>query len=316
MNERINGRSAAEDLKLMMQRAFVGNDATLDLVLAGFLSGLHVLVEDIPGVGKTTLARSLAKAAGLDYARIQFTPDLLPGDITGVTVWSPEKREFVFKTGAIMHQFILADEVNRASSRTQSALLEAMQERSVTVDGRTYPLPDPFFVVATQNPLNFSGTFQLPEAQLDRFGISLSLGYPGLEDEVTILGRVRNDALIDELEPVTTPDIIMALRREVREVRVDRRIEEYAVRIADRTRKSESLKLGMSPRATGHLVLAAQARAYLSGRDYVVPEDVVEIVVPVVQHRLIPTAQSRLENATPTGILMKIVSEVPKPSGL
>lgn len=315
MKTTIDQKTVANDLKQMMRKAFVGSDSILDLVLAGFLAGLHVLIEDIPGVGKTTLARSLAKSAGLDYARIQFTPDLLPGDITGVTVWSPEKREFVFKSGAIMHQFILADEVNRASSRTQSALLEAMQEKSVTVDGSTYQLPEPFFVVATQNPLSFSGTFQLPEAQLDRFGVSLSLGYPNHEDEITILDRVKQDALLEALEPVTSLDVILTIKDEVRNIRVDRRIQDFVVAIADGTRRSPTLKLGMSPRATGHLVLAAQAWAYLAGRDFVVPEDVLEVAAPVIQHRLVPTAQARMENKTSTDILISIIDRIPKPAG-
>ena len=180
----------ARRLRSEVKRAFVGSDETIDTVLIGFLTGLHVLIEDIPGVGKTTLARSLAIASGLDFARIQFSPDLLPGDVTGVTVWSQERRDFVFKSGAIMHQFILADELNRASARTQSALLESMQERSVTVDGTTHPLPQPFFLIATQNPLQFAGTFRLPEGQLDRFGLSVSFGYPSVDQEIAIMDLI------------------------------------------------------------------------------------------------------------------------------
>ena len=199
----IDMSSIAKNIENEIEKVFVGKKETVELLLTGFFTGLHVLIEDIPGVGKTTLARSLAISAGLDFGRIQFTPDLLPGDITGMTIWNQDKREFVFKEGAVMHQFILADEINRASARTQAALLEAMQERSVTVDGRTYILPEPFFVIATQNPVHFAGTFLLPEAQIDRFGISFSLGYPELENEILILDRFKESDPMQLLSSVT-----------------------------------------------------------------------------------------------------------------
>lgn len=311
-----NGAGIASKLEEQIAKVFVGKSNEIELLLAGFLSGLHVLIEDIPGVGKTTLARTLAVSAGLDYGRIQFTPDLLPGDITGVTVWSQERHDFVYKTGAIMHQFILADEINRASSRTQSALLEAMQERAVTVDGTTYPLMEPFFVVATQNPLNFAGTFQLPEGQLDRFGLAISIGYPAHEEEVTILDRFKEENPLDFLTPVISGDDVIDAREKVRHVRVDRKIKDFVVSIAGKTRQNRFLRLGMSPRASQHLFLASQAAAFMHGRDYVVPEDVLEMVTPVLRHRIILSAEARMENKTPEAIIQSVLDGMPVPAGI
>lgn len=312
----IDTAGLAERVKREVRKAFVGADEPLELLLTGFFGGLHVLIEDIPGVGKTTLARSLAASAGLDFGRIQFTPDLLPGDITGVTVWSQESRSFVFKPGAVMHQFVLADEINRASSRTQAALLEAMQEMSVTVDGVTYPLPAPFTVVATQNPLTFTGTFPLPEAQIDRFGLSISLGYPGEADEIVILDRFHEVDMFRELDTVISPEEVASIRSLCRDVRVDEKIKRFLVDIAERTRKHPLLRLGMSPRATQHLLRASQARAVLRGRDFVIPEDVLQVGEPVLRHRLIATAEARMENKTPSSIVQELLDRVEKPSGL
>jgi MoxR-like ATPase len=311
-----HGATIASKLQEQIAKVFVGKGNEIELLLAGFLSGLHVLIEDIPGVGKTTLARTLAVSAGLDYGRIQFTPDLLPGDITGVTVWSQESHDFVYKTGAIMHQFILADEINRASSRTQSALLEAMQERAVTVDGTTYPLMEPFFVVATQNPLNFAGTFQLPEGQLDRFGLALSIGYPAHDEEVTILDRFKEENPLEVLTPVISGDDVIDAREQIRHVRVDRKIKDFLVSIAGKTRQNRFLRLGMSPRSSQHLFLASQAAAYINGRDYVVPEDVLDMVTPVLRHRLILSAEARMENKTPEAIIQSVLDGMPVPAGI
>ncbi len=305
----------AASLKTEIRRVFVGGDAVLDLLLAGFFGGLHVLIEDIPGVGKTTLARGLSLSAGMDFGRVQFTPDLLPGDISGVTVWSQESRSFVFKAGAIMHQFILADEVNRASSRTQAALLEAMQEMSVTVDGTTYPLPDPFMVVATQNPLTFTGTFPLPEAQIDRFGLTLSLGYPGEAAEMAILNRYYEESPFSAINPVCDGNEIKAVRSLVRAIRVDDKVKLFLIAIADKTRRHPFLRLGMSPRATQHLMRAAQANAVLQGREYVVPEDVIAVAEPCLKHRLVPTAEARMENKTTSEVVEEIMRTIPKPAG-
>jgi len=295
---------------------FVGTALPVKSLLTGFLAGLHVLVEDIPGVGKTTLAKALAKSAGLDFARIQFTPDLLPGDIIGMTVWSVEKREFIFKPGAVMHQFLLADEINRANARTQSSLLEAMQEHAVTVDGVTYPLPEPFFVIATQNPVTFTGTFPLPEAQVDRFGVSFSIGYPTETDEQVILDRFRGEDPLAALEPVITPEEIIAVRAHVRKVFVDKKIQDLVVAIARKTRTSPKIKLGMSPRASLHLIQAAQAEAFLDGRDFVIPEDIVALSEIVIPHRILVRAEARMENMSARQIINELVGTVRLPAGL
>ena len=299
-----------------VKRAFVGEDATIDTVLVGFLTGLNVLIEDIPGVGKTTLARSLARASGLDFARIQFSPDLLPGDVTGVTVWSQEQREFVFKPGAIMRQFVLADELNRASARTQSALLESMQEQSVTVDGTTYALPRPFFLIATQNPLQFAGTFRLPEGQLDRFGVSVSFGYPTAGQEIAIMDLIESRDPLTSLSPVVTPEEIAAARESTRSVRVHSEIKQYLVAIAERTRRNRHVRLGMSPRASGHLLHAAQGMAAMQGRDFVIPEDVKSIATAALRHRIILSPEARMDEKSPTRVVEEVLEAIPLPTGI
>ena len=299
-----------------VKRAFVGEDATIDTVLVGFLTGLNVLIEDIPGVGKTTLARSLARASGFDFARIQFSPDLLPGDVTGVTVWSQEQREFVFKPGAIMRQFVLADELNRASARTQSALLESMQEQSVTVDGTTYALPRPFFLIATQNPLQFAGTFRLPEGQLDRFGVSVSFGYPTAGQEIAIMDLIESRDPLTSLSPVVTPEEIAAARESTRSVRVHSEIKQYLVAIAERTRRNRHVRLGMSPRASGHLLHAAQGMAAMQGRDFVIPEDVKSIATAALRHRIILSPEARMDEKSPTRVVEEVLEAIPLPTGI
>ena len=306
----------ASSLKASIETVFVGKARSVHHLLLGFLSGLHVLIEDIPGLGKTTLAMTLARASGLDFGRIQFTPDILPGDILGMTVWSMEKREFIFKEGAIMHQFILADEINRASARTQSSLLEAMQEQTVTVDGRTFTLPEPFFVVATQNPSSFTGTFLLPESQTDRFGVSLSIGYPAAGEEVTILERFKVQNPIETVEPVTTGEVVTAFRNAVRLVHTDPKIDQFLVSIAEETRKSAKIRLGMSPRATQHLLLASQTNALTEGRDFVIPEDVLSSAHAVLPHRLILSAEAKVGSFTAGGVIDEALSKIPVPTGI
>jgi len=303
-------------LKNQINSVFVGNEIAIHSLLIGFLSGLHVLIEDIPGVGKTTLAKTLAKSADLDFARIQFTPDLLPGDIIGMTVWSTEKRDFIFKSGAIMHQFILADEVNRASARTQSSLLESMQEHAVTVDGKTYALPEPFFVIATQNPISFTGTFQLPEAQVDRFGVSFSIGYPSESEEETILSRFKEKDPLLKLKAVIEPQHVMAIRDSVRKVLVDDKIKNFIVAIARKTRTSSKIRLGMSPRAAQHLLLACQTEAFLAARTYVIPEDVLDVVPVVIPHRIILRAEARVEDITEAKVIQELIAGLQIPAGL
>jgi len=297
-------------------RVFVGKKHQVHLLLLGFFCGLHVLIEDVPGVGKTTLARTLAASTGLDFGRIQFTPDLLPGDIIGMSIWDPEKHDFAFKEGAIMHCFVLADEINRASPRTQSSLLEAMQEGTVTVDGNTRCLPEPFFVIATQNPEQFIGAFPLPEGELDRFGISFSLGYPGEQEETEILDRFREQNPLDSLTAVCTGAEITAIRKQVRMIHVAEAVKRYIVRIARDTRHSDLIKLGSSPRATQHLLLAAQSEAFMAGRNFTIPEDVLTVAPHVLAHRLVLSTEARLSAQSALDILQKITSRIPVPTGL
>lgn len=305
-----------QSIKEQVFRTFVGKEETVQSVLIAFFGGLSALIEDIPGVGKTTLAKSLAAATGLDFGRIQFTPDLLPGDIVGMTIWSQEKRDFVFKEGSIMHQFILADEINRASARTQSALLEAMQEEAVTVDGTTYPLPKPFFVIATQNPSQYAGTFQLPEAQLDRFGLSFTIGFPDSEREMKILDKFHVNDPFSVVDSVTSPEEILLLRQAVQDVRVDPKVKTYLTQLSSATRQSKHLRLGMSPRATLHLLIAAKGMAFLNKRDYVIPEDAVSVTQPVLQHRLILSPEARMENRTVGEVISGLVKSIPLPTGI
>ncbi len=299
-----------------ISNVFVGKETQIKTMIVGFLSGLHVLIEDVPGVGKTTLAKCLASSVDLDFGRIQFTPDLLPGDIVGMTTWNQEKREFIYKPGAIMHQFILADEINRASPRTQSSLLEAMEERNVTVDGVTYTLPEPFFVIATQNPVHFVGAFPLPENQVDRFGISFSMGYPTEENEVEILSRFQTDNPLLSLQPVCSPDDVREIRRQVRQVHVEDSIKQFIIRLSAETRRSGFVKLGLSPRASQHLLLASQTYAYMSEREFVIPEDVLDVARAVLAHRLILSAEARMENKSPHEIIDTIKDRIPIPTGL
>lgn len=294
----------------------MGPELPLKILLSGFFADLHVLIEDIPGTGKTTLARTLSKATGMDFARIQFTPDLIPGDIIGMSVWSREKREFVFKPGAVMHQFLLTDEINRASAQTQASLLEAMQESSVTVEGITHSLPDPFFVLATQNPVTFQGTFSLPEAQLDRFGISLSLGYPNPQHELTILNRFKTENPLSQIEAVLLPEDVIQARKDVREIKVDTKIQKYIIQIAGSTRRHGDIRLGMSPRATQHLMQAAQGMAFVSGRNYVIPEDVRDIAPHVLGHRIIFSPQITIQQKNEQTMLQEIINSVSIPAGL
>jgi MoxR-like ATPase len=308
--------SMVEKVKKQISTVFVGKEQSIHTLLTGFFSGLHVLIEDIPGVGKTTLARTLAKSTGMDFGRIQFTPDLLPGDVLGMTIWSVEKRDFVFKKGAIMHQFILADEINRASAQTQSALLEAMQEGAVTVDGVTHPLPQPFFVIATQNPISFTGTFQLPEAQIDRFGMSFSMGYPMPEEEVQILDRFQEKSPLDTLEAVTSPEEIVEIKNQVRKVYAGKEIKDFLISISNTTRKNRKIRLGMSPRATQHLLLASQAQSLMSGRDFIIPEDVLQTLTPVLKHRLILSADAKIENLSTEDVIKTLINSIALPAGL
>lgn len=316
MAQSAKAKQLTQDISAQIGSVFVGSERIVHNLLVGFFGSLHVLIEDIPGVGKTTLAMSLARSTGLDFGRIQFTPDVLPGDILGMTVWSVEKHDFLFKQGAIMHQFILADEINRASARTQSSLLEAMQEEKVTVDGVTHRLPEPFFVIATQNPISFTGTFLLPESQADRFGLSFSIGYPEAENEIKILERFREKNPLTELEPVADAAEILSLRHEVGAIHVERSVMDYLVHVAAATRENRKIRLGMSPRATQHLLKAAQCEAMLQGREFVIPEDVLAVAPLVIPHRLVLAGEAKMENVSALGVVEEILSTIHLPTGI
>ena len=288
-----SSRISIERLLQSIQRMIVGKQECVFRLVSAMLCGGHVLIEDVPGVGKTSLARALAQSVGCTYKRIQFTPDLLPSDVTGVTVYNERDRQFEFRPGPIMAQIVLADELNRTSPRTQSALLEAMEEGRVTVDGVTYPLPRPFLLIATQNPSDYEGTYRLPEVQLDRFMMKLRLGYPSAAQEVEMLGRWLDLPADEAVRPVLSPEELLRMQQECRSVYVDETVKEYIVAIVHATRQHKEVTLGASPRASLALMRASQAQAYMLGRAYVVPDDVKAVVVSVLSHRIMLRSGAR-----------------------
>ena len=306
-------RDAGQRVKENIAEVMVGLDNTIELMLVALLCEGHVLLEDVPGVGKTTLAKALARSLGCSFHRLQFTPDLLPSDITGVSVYNQQSQSFTFHAGPIFAQVVLADEINRAGPRTQSALLEAMQERQVTADGVTRPLARPFLVLATQNPIELEGTFPLPEAQLDRFLMRLRLGYPEQEAERTILRRFRERDPLDDLRAVLPAEEVISLAALCRQVYVHEVIEDYLIAVAQATRSSADLALGASPRGTLALYHTSQALAALRGRAFVLPDDVQLMVDPVLAHRLIPSSKQRLHGHTVSNILQDLLTQVPVP---
>ncbi len=306
-------QSAAAQIKDNVARVIVGKDRVTELMLVALLCEGHVLLEDVPGIGKTTLAKALARSLNCDFSRIQFTPDLLPTDITGVSVFSQKSGEFEYRPGPIISQIVLADEINRAGPRTQSALLEAMQEQQVTVDGVTRQLPRPFLVLATQNPIELEGTFPLPEAQVDRFLMRLSLGYPDVEEERTILRRFRETDPLTDLAPVVSGEQVLELSKRCRQVKVAQEIEGYMIAVVQASRNNEALALGASPRGTLSLYRTCQAFAAIHGRDYVQPDDVQYLVHPVLAHRLILSPESRLRGFSADGVLTEILDRIPVP---
>jgi len=298
-----------------VETVIVGKRSAVELCLVGFLSGGHVLIEDIPGVGKTTLAKTLARSLGCVYKRIQFTPDLLPSDITGTNVFNQKNASFEFHEGPIFANIVLADEINRATPKTQSALLEAMEENQITADGITYGLPSPFFVIATENNIESHGTYALPEAQLDRFLIRLSMGYPGKADEAMMLTRQTKTSAWEIVNPVLDQNEIVELQHETREVYVDQRVREYIVEIVNATREHPSIMLGASPRGSLALLHCAQSYAALRGRTYVLPDDVKHLMVPVLSHRIILRPEARLKIMSAAQLLLEIAETVPVPIG-
>jgi MoxR-like ATPase len=300
-------------LRENIQKVIVGKDDPILLTLVSVLCEGHVLIEDVPGIGKTTLARALASSLGLSYRRIQFTPDLLPSDVTGLSWFNQKKQEFEFRPGPVMSQVVLADEINRATPRTQSALLEAMQERQVTVDGVTRPQPRPFLVLATQNPIELEGTFPLPEAQIDRFLLRVEIGYPSEVEENNILERFRLDDPLEEVEAVTTPEEVIRLQDQRKAIRVEESIRNYIVKVARATREHVEIELGASPRATLALYQTSQAWAAIQGRDYVLPDDVKFMAPHVLTHRLMISPQAQLRGRRPEEMVADIVDSVPVP---
>lgn len=305
-----------QSIREAVARAVVGKGEAVDLILTALLCGGHVLIEDVPGVGKTTLVRALAAALGLSFRRIQFTPDLTPSDVTGFTLVDLRTGETRRVEGAVMRQLILADEINRTGPKTQSALLEVMQEGQVTVDGETVPVPRPFLVLATQNPLGLAGTYPLPEAQLDRFLLCVHMGYPAPGEEVRILDLARGGTRPEDLPAVTSAAEILEMQRRCREVKTAEAVKQYVVRIAEETRRDRSVSLGASPRASLMLLTASMAWALLHGRDYVLPDDVQRLAVPVLAHRIRLKAQAGYQQRSAEDVVRAIVGSLRVPTGL
>ena len=306
-------KSIADKIVANVEKVIIGKNDEVELALIALICRGHALIEDVPGVGKTMLAKSLARSLGCSFKRIQFTPDLLPTDITGVSVYNQKTGDFVFRPGPIIAQVVLADEINRATPKTQSALLEAMEERQITTDGVTHMLPEPFIVLATQNPIEYEGTFPLPEAQLDRFLLRISLGYPTHEQEVTIIEMQQRAHPVESLGQVVDAAEVLKLQDAVKDVYVDDLIKQYIVSISTATRSHEAVSLGASPRGSLGLFRAAQARAMLKDRDYVTPDDVKALAGPVLSHRVIINPSSRMKDVTGLTIVEHVLNQAPVP---
>ena len=304
---------AAHRVATAVESVIEGKADAVRLALTVLLAEGHVLIEDVPGVGKTMLAKALARSTDCSVRRIQFTPDLLPSDITGVSAYNQERGEFEFKPGPAFANIVVGDEINRASPKTQSALLECMEERQVTVDGTTYPLAPPFMVIATQNPIEMEGTYPLPEAQRDRFTARISMGYPSAESELAMLDAHGSSSPLESLEPVARAEDMRDLIAAVRKVHVADVLKQYVISLVTATRASPELRLGASPRATLHLLRASRARAALDGRDFVIPDDVQALALPVLAHRLLPSAEAMVARQLPEQVLAAIVGQVPLP---
>jgi MoxR-like ATPase len=306
-------RTTVDALRANVARVIVGQSASIDLLLVALLAEGHVLIEDVPGMGKTVLARALARSIGGEFQRIQCTPDLLPGDVTGISYFNQQQGEFVFRPGPLLAQIVLADEINRATPRTQSALLEAMAERQITVERETYALPRPFLLIATQNPVELLGTFPLPEAQLDRFLLRLHMGYPTPAEERAILQRFRDATPLEDLVPVATPAAVLAAMATVRQVRIDPSVESYLVDLVQATRKHPLVELGVSPRGALALARASQALAAMQSRTYVLPDDVKRLAKPVLAHRLIVSIETNERGLATETVIEEVVNNTDVP---
>jgi MoxR-like ATPase len=298
-----------------VEKVVVGKTREIELSLIALLSGGHVLLEDVPGVGKTMMVRAIAKSVEAEFKRIQFTPDLLPSDVTGVSVFNQKTMEFQFRPGPVMTNIVLADEINRTSPKTQAALLEALEEGSVTTDGETRQLQDPFLVMATQNPIEYGGTYPLPEAQLDRFLFKFKIGYPSKSEELEVLNRVENRHPIEELESVLSLEHIVDMKKAVKKVFVNENVKEYIINIVNATRQHHSVFLGASPRASIALMKAGQAFAYMQDRDYVIPDDIKYLAPYALQHRMILNSDAKLSNTTNERVIFDVVEQVHIPTG-
>lgn len=310
---RMNNKKIMDNIITESSKGYIGNIEIVEDCVLALSAGLHILIEDISGVGKTTLVKSLAKAAGLDLGRIQFTPDLLPGDIIGMSIWDPIKKDFVLKKGSIFNEFILGDEINRASPRTQSALLEAMEESTVSIDGTSFKLPSPFIVVATKNPSYYLGTFDLPESQLDRFGILLNPGYPTPDNEKRILFEFKDSNPLDKVNAVTDNIELENLIKTVNSVDICDEVLEYIVNIGNLTRINSDIKFGLSTRGLQHLVKFAQSRALFSDRDYLIPEDVIYSSNRVIPHKIQLSPEAQLNGKSTKSIISKLISNIDIP---
>jgi MoxR-like ATPase len=306
-------QAIAQRISDNVEKVIVGKHEAVQLTLISLLCEGHVLIEDVPGTGKTMLAKSVAKSLGCVFRRIQFTPDMLPSDVTGVSVFNQKTREFEFRPGPVMGQIVLTDEINRATPKTQSALLEAMEERQITVDGVTYPMEQPFLVLATQNPIEYEGTFPLPEAQLDRFMMRISLGYPAADDEVTMLDRQQHIHPVTHLAEVVSSEELVRAQQGIKDVYINDLVKEYIVKLVTATRKHPDVYLGSSPRGSIALYKTGQARAAIQGRDYVIPDDIKALAQVTLAHRLIISPSARIKNVDPVAVVQEILDSTPVP---
>ena len=309
----VDVQAVAQKIVDNVEQVIVGKHEAVQLTVIALLCEGHLLIEDVPGTGKTMLAKSVAKSLGCNFRRIQFTPDMLPSDVTGISVFNQKTREFEFRPGPVMAQIVLTDEINRATPKTQSALLEAMEERQLTVDGVTYPLERPFLVLATQNPIEYEGTFPLPEAQLDRFMLRIHLGYPSTQDEITMLDGQQFTHPVTRIDQVVPTEELMAAQEQIKSIHISDLIKEYIVSLVNVTRKHPDVYLGASPRGSLALYKTGQARAAILGRDYVIPDDIKALAIETLAHRLIISPSARIKNVDPRAVVQEILDSTPVP---